>query len=137
MHKHYEMITAKSNNIDLVVLMNRTDRYWRKQAVDKDMISFSEYREYFLCHPKHTDECLHWLNGGKVYCDGHELEPFNGGRWDPEHVFMCDSVNITAEVKKRKKWILYRTDGCVVGPFDIKEDADKCGSGQVIGIEVL
>ncbi|QGT52273.1 hypothetical protein [Vibrio phage MZH0603] len=143
MHKHYEMIMAKAENTELTVIVGHRDGHWWNSGVDKNVISFDAIFNYFLCRPKHAEACLHWLNGGTVKIShGEDSTPvktrLNGNKptWEPDHIFMCNTVTITSEVKKREKWIIYRTDGAIVGPFDEKP-TNITGNGQIIKIEVV
>lgn len=138
MHKHYEMIMAKAKNMELTVLYAPETDKWVKWVGSKKAIFFTEDDNYFLCHPKHTEACLHWLNGGKVvvmaskFNSSYVLSANDGRKWDPEHIFMFDNVGFAIEFKKREKWIIYRIDGSIVGPFDNKPE-NITGSGQIIG----
>jgi hypothetical protein len=149
------MIMAKAKNTELTELYASGTDKWVKWVGSKKTIFFTEEDNYFLCHPKHTEACLHWLNGGKVvvmaskFNSSYVLGANDGHKWDPEHIFMFENVEFTIEVKKREKWIIYRTDGSIVGPFDKKPENitgsgpfDKkpeniTGSGQIIRIEVV
>lgn len=112
-HKHAEMIKAKADNMELVVFVrpNHSDG-WYKMQDDIDIPEFFSTDEYFLCHPKHEKECLHWLNGGKV-----EIINDNGFRalllsedrhagWSPYFSFMSEQKTIRIKPRKEKRWIV-------------------------------
>lgn len=113
-HKHADMIKAKADNIDLVAFVKREGKEWMKIVCvcsnANEIPAFYESYEYFICHPKHTDVCLHWLNGGEVSSDCH---PHNWGEltptWSEEHPFMDDSREFRIKPRKEKRWIgIYR-----------------------------
>ena len=107
-HKHVEMIKAKADNMDLVVLsQNQKDLTWYQQN-DQGTTDFGEFVKYFLCLPQHKEACLHWLNGGEV-----EFE--DDGKWhscsDWSKVWsltsgFTSSINILRiKPKTEKRWI--------------------------------
>lgn len=141
-HKHYDMIVAKAENMELACLTRHTTHdLWREQAGQYSHVFFGEMADYFLCLPEHTEACLNWLNGFGVRTVNNGIVITKKLKqktpiWTPSTIFMRPDASFEVLKGKRKKWIVYRTDGAVVGPFDNKETADKC-SGQVIEIEVL
>lgn len=77
-HVHLEMIVAKAENMTLAVLLrDKNGPPWQELEIHPQCISFNEIRPYFLCLNKHKNECLHWLNGGK-------LERINNGSWSSD-----------------------------------------------------
>lgn len=137
-HKHVEMITAKANNMDLAVFF-RNDENWF--ILTGNALPSFEAEEYFLCLPQHKEACLHWLNGGEIQTtslDGitwRNLHTRNN-RWPDGSVFMTPIIKLRIKPKKEKRWIVYRHDGEILGPFDSYKFADGINSGQVIEIEV-
>ena len=61
-HRHADMIIAKANNVDLVVL-SKSHGKWDLSHFSM-MLSGEE--DCFLCLPKHKKACLHSLNGGQA-----------------------------------------------------------------------
>lgn len=114
-HKHAEMIKVKADNMELVLFFKADEVEWRKvDGQDVFPINRSHYVEYFLCHPKHADVCLHWLNGGEVEVlvgdVRSESMPKDYFReWRREHIFMRDDLDIRIKPRKEKRWIgIYR-----------------------------
>ncbi len=82
-NKHYDMIVAKAENMDLVVFVKSeetesggllvgsvTHTEWSETGERGDqMPCFHSDLDYFLCLPQHKEVCLHWLNGGKLMID--------------------------------------------------------------------
>jgi len=139
-HKYYEIIVAKANNMDLVLLYRAdTSELWRRTISDK-AFPINDTSEYYLCHPKHAEACLHWLNGGEVqYIFVDDWVDVRGIAclWSSCYgVFTRGDREIRIKPKKEKRWVVYRTDGAVLGPFDSYEMADGVNNGQVIEIEV-
>lgn len=71
-HKHYDMIVAKAANMDLVVF-TKAGNEWKAIEGWPDWL---ENFEWFLCHPKRKEVCLHWLNGGEI-----QMQRI-GGEWE-------------------------------------------------------
>ncbi len=110
-HKHYDMIVAKAENMDLVALIkSKVANRWEVLG-SSFMPSFYEASEYFLCLPQHKEACLHWLNGGKVESLHKDYEPMELAEsgaidWGVKSTFMKDSIEIRIKPKKEKRWIL-------------------------------
>lgn len=148
-HKHYDMIVAKAENMDLETFLN-LDGKWKLMV---NAVPISEESEYFLCLPQHKEACLHWLNGGGVQ-DNFEGEwsdcPFlsqtintdseNSLTFSVHHMFMNEEFNFRIAPKKEKRWIIVdpKTDYTFNGLYFSKESAENenGSSHQVIEIEV-
>lgn len=108
-HKHYDMICAKAENMDLV-LFHCGIGGWYEYGKDGEYSPFCQDEKYFLCLPQHKEACLHWLNGGDVQI-AHGKEDFfwNWSRpsreWRPHVSFMIDSVRFRIKPRKEKRWI--------------------------------
>lgn len=94
-HRYAEMITTKVNDMTLVKLCLSGGKW----VVINDLqnIVFNPDLEYFLCHPKHTKACLHWLNGGDVVCNMGKISAARPDvKWYPDTIFMdeCSNINI-------------------------------------------
>ena len=102
-HKHAEMIIHKAVNPELVVFIN-DNSVWHILDIEPQW----KGGNYFLCHPNHTEECLHWLNGGDVesYCkDSNQyltrLQTFK--EWKAESIFMNSDANI--RIKQEPEYV--------------------------------
>lgn len=106
-HKHSEMICAKANNTDLVVLTKTNEKggWFEIECNDVVVCFFAEF-DHFLCLPQHKEACLHWLNGGDTESltsprgdwqaiGNHEGNPY----WMPSCYFMNDEVQIRIKPK--------------------------------------
>ncbi|CAM0024222.1 hypothetical protein VPHK122_0004 [Vibrio phage K122] len=140
-HKYAEMIKAKVDNMDLVVLCEGNGK-WYECECEFGQIAWWEDFRYFLCLPQHKDACLHWLNGGKAEALHEdfglmELTDSEAIEWGVKSVFMKDSIEIRIKPKKEKRLIVYRND-VVYGPYIAIDDinADFVLTGQVVEIEV-
>lgn len=104
-HKHLEMIVAKAANMDLVLFIKLGDQWQATGCHDNQVINIASHYEYFLCLPQHKEECLHWLNGGKIQAIHFENQTPNSGvmfdsmlvdvddefdtyKWKVNHIFM-------------------------------------------------
>jgi len=118
-HPHAEIQINAIANPELVVLVRNIEGEWMT------MMSPSwSAKEYFLCHPKHEKECLHWLNGGDVqeYSDamgmgslgwhdvGYPME------WSPCHGFM-DPV-IKTRIKQEPEYVKVNDVSEIFNHFD-------------------
>ena len=112
-HKHAEMIKAKADNMELVLLANGAenagDNDWFEYGNDGDYFpTLYDDCEYFLCLTQHKEACLHWLNGGDVdYQDfptSEWLVIHNRGvcSWGLDVVFMQEEFNIRIKPHKEK-----------------------------------
>jgi hypothetical protein len=105
-HAHAEMMIHKAANPELSAFYKsecRGDVEW----VEVDRPNWNA-GEYFLCHPNHTKECLHWLNGSDVefYCNETNqyltrLQTFK--HWQIESVFMNPDIDI--RIKQEPKYV--------------------------------
>lgn len=128
-HKHAKMIKAKVGDMDLEVFFKNPDgcNKWLKIENSCELSAFYEHYEYFLCHPKHSDVCLHWLNGGEVqdvvlgqFID---LEPkIYDGDWRPGCGFMNCNVNFRIKPRKEKRWIGYHKYGFTTASAYLSKD---------------
>lgn len=111
-HKYAEMIKAKVDDMDLVLLV-KSANYWAMSSKD---LPAHQCDEYFLCHAKHEKSCRRWLNGGDVYVDygDGECEPINkykGERWDGLAWYMLNCIKsydqpMGIKPKKEPRWIV-------------------------------
>ncbi len=65
-HKKYDMLIAKAENMDLVILL----KYQSQPKWVRSPNSYppnNNYTEAFLCLPKHESACLHALNKGSIH----------------------------------------------------------------------
>ncbi len=115
-HKHYDMIVAKAENMELETFINQ-DGEWRLMV---NAFPMSEHFNYFLCLPQHKETCLHWLNGDKA-----QQSPINDDcwvssadaidvTWKPWTSFMKDDLKFRIKPKKEKRWIAVNLDGYVM-----------------------
>lgn len=113
-HKHAEMIKAKADNMDLVVLCK--DSYdqankWQETS----QLPIQEEFDYFLCLPQYKDTCLHWLGGGEIEINAtFEDDEWIGydpvESWSAGSVFMQCDHGLRAKPRKEKLWIAVKTD---------------------------
>jgi hypothetical protein len=102
-HKHAEMMIHTIANPELVVFVKEMNGMkWNISSIT----AWNGKREYYLCHPNHEKECLHWLNGGscavisKSYgfaCLGADMA------WNPLSVFM-DSESVI-KIKQEPEYV--------------------------------
>lgn len=128
-HKHAEMIKAKVGDMDLEVFFKNPDgcNKWLKIENSCELSGFYEHYEYFLCHPKHSDVCLHWLSGGAVeVLEGEEwmeaLTKDDFGKWQNTHFFMCDDEDARIKPRKEKRWIGYHKYGLTTASAYLSKD---------------
>ncbi len=119
-HKNAEMIIAKVNNTELVVLVkvidsqNESGSYWTVSSLSA--LSVAE-NKFFLCLPQHKKACLHWLNGGKLMIDNgkglgegrytmdiRRNNPLTDFIGHPEYTFRIKPMI-------EKVWVAYHKDG--------------------------
>ncbi|MGB0943661.1 MAG: hypothetical protein ACPGUE_14720 [Marinomonas sp.] len=117
-HRHYEMICAKSANMDLVKFQFDSGKWI--ESVNQRKIQFSENGSYFLCLPQHKEACLHWLNGGEVQIQDFPTSEFydhidKPSRWSIEVWWMSELCNIRIKPRKEKRWIAYASDSKRLG----------------------
>lgn len=108
-HKHVEMIKAKVDDMNLVLLVKGVGG-WKESLCE---LPQDRENQYFLCHPKHTDQAIHWLNGGKTqFCPSDRffnMSGFNENKWHPNHTFMDKDLETRIKPKKEKRWIFVDT----------------------------
>lgn len=148
-HRHAEMIKAKADNMELVVLLNK---YGKWQACHETSLPIYSDCEYFLCLPQHNEngQCLHWLNGGYVIVrdypedERERVLPVSGRpNWHDASVFMCERAGIRIKPKKEKRWIGVHKSGATTDTFLIKKEVEHApfveqspGNWQFIEIEI-
>ncbi len=133
-HKHYDMIVAKAENMDLVVFVKSeetenggllvgsvTHTEWSETGERGDqMPCFHSDLDYFLCLPQHKEACLHWLNGGDVQdffeeewsdcaslAHATEVGGDNTLEFSMYHMFMNEEFNFRIAPKKEKRVVVY------------------------------
>ena len=114
-HKHYEMIVAKAENMDLVTFVKFGNEWMVSEPNETGVIlTFDDRYEYFLCLPQHNEsgQCLHWLNGSEAQIEYiHASYPVwnfidnDATEWSAGHVFMDEKLNIRIKPRKEKRWI--------------------------------
>lgn len=112
-HKHYEMIVAKAENMDLVTFVKFGNEWMVSEPNETGVIlTFDDRYDYFLCLPQHKEACLHWLNGGEAQIEYiHASYPVwnfidnDATEWSAGHVFMDEKLNIRIKPRKEKRWI--------------------------------
>lgn len=135
-HKHAEMIKAKADDMELVVFVKDINSgQWLKLDNQDVLPAFYEHYEYFLCHPKHEKECLHWLNGGEVEDDvigkfTALISKDNYGDWHSGSVFMDGSRALRIKPRKEKRWILYSENPLSMQVFSDEKTCDLTLAGQ-------
>ncbi|AUR87927.1 hypothetical protein NVP1106O_04 [Vibrio phage 1.106.O._10N.286.51.F7] len=97
-HKHYDMIVAKAENMELVVFYKLPCEEWWQPDSECEALPDEVEIDYFLCLPKHKEACLHWLNGGDVefHLHGDSWGKYSSfkGHWDDESDFIDEDVII-------------------------------------------
>lgn len=113
-HKNYEMIVAKAERPDLVVLSSCHYEGWRASSFE--ILVHGDNQDYFLCLPQHKEACLHWLNGGGAEVKGNGRTSWGfvdsyGHRgmsvWSELHIFMTNGNEFRTKPKTEKRWIGY------------------------------
>ncbi len=118
-HKHYDMIVAKAENMDLVVSIKLGDKWEVISGHENQIVNFGSHYDYFLCLPQHKEACLYWLNGGGVQ-DNFEGEwsdcpslsqtkntdSENSLVFSVHHMFMNEEFQFRIKPKKEKRWVL-------------------------------
>ena len=114
-HENADMICAKANNMNLVVLAKSLK--WHK-VDSEDLQFFNQHEEYFLCLPQHNEngQMLHWLNGGhetlectSPHTDGFE-QCYSLGKWISDGGYMRSDCEYRIKPKKEKRWIVWDED---------------------------
>ncbi|AUR96806.1 hypothetical protein NVP1232O_72 [Vibrio phage 1.232.O._10N.261.51.E11] len=107
-HKHYDMIVAKAENMDLVLFIKLGEQWQATGCHDNKIINIASHYDYFLCLPRHKEVCLHWLNGGEIEClEGGTWLPFRRSHeWKKEAAVMNPSTKIRIKPKKEKRWVI-------------------------------
>lgn len=115
-HKLSEMIKAKAENMDLVIIVKncQNDEVWWALKSDKEILPSFANGEYFACLPQHKEACLHWLNGGGVAVKDYPDDKIERvllvsghSNWHEASVFMCERTGIRIKPKKEKRWIIW------------------------------
>ena len=109
-HRLSEMIKAKAENMDLVIIVKnrQNDGAWWALKSDKEILPSFSNGEYFACLPQHEEVCLHWLNGGDIQVlDSNwiNVHPVESYPWESEHDFMCEDSKIRIKPRKEKRLI--------------------------------
>lgn len=112
-HPRADMIKAKLDNMDLVVLTKDSDNYWcetKRMSIGNDVCY-----DYFPCLPKHKEAVLNCLNGGEsqVFFDGWYKALTDGG-WYCDGWYMREDYESRIKPKqpiKAKRWIIITADG--------------------------
>lgn len=127
-HNNAEMVKAKADNMDLVVLSQRPEGDWFELA-DQGEIHIKQKGEYFLCLPKHKEACLHWLKGGvsqleytKASYPTWNAIDNDAKEWSFGHVFMNELLNIRIKPRKEIRHTVIH-NGRLVGEL-FKFDSD-------------
>jgi len=145
-HKHAEMIKAKADNMELVVFAKSpTSSRWCKTSPES-LPLFNEFKEYFLCHPKHERECFHWLNRGSSQFKDDSMRDWDtvGQRraWNKHSPFMSEDFDFRIKPRKEKRWIVVKNETLLSNRLfeSESEAAVVCGresnGAQFIQIEV-
>ena len=131
-HNNVEMITAKINNMDLVVLYKLDGEEWWQTDSDPNALPCDNDLEYFLCLPQHNEngQCLHWLNGGECSVSYESVRGVSGvitknnteKEWTPNSLFMSHNATIKIKPKKDKRWIAYSNERLGVLAFNTEQE---------------
>jgi hypothetical protein len=120
--KHSKMIKAWADNDELVVLARRDDPEWWL-AYNPE---WHDDCEYFMCLPKHKEECLRWLNYGDIQCKdemGVFIDTcFGESEWTTSSVWMDNDNIFRIRPKKAIRYVVIHK-GKLVGEL-FKSDAD-------------
>ncbi len=140
-NKHVDIITAKANNMELVVFFSDGAK-WRELPDDYFPV-FDTKKEYFLCLPQHEETCLHWLNGGEIqilcqFKHRKDWVSFCGKlkeiKWSDIDCWMQEDTQIRIKrikPKKEKRWILVNEIDCFQPRmFDNEGNADHALQGS-------
>ena len=148
-HNLVNMITAKANNMNLVVFCKYGIKGRQKWIVkdDQDSTEFRAPSEYFLCLPQHKEEVLHVLNGGivQITTDSHWNNPQEierAGIWLGNDFiwYMSPYCQSRTKPKKEKRWIVLSppiVDSTLyLSADDAKKTLCRHNQWQVIEIEI-
>lgn len=122
-HKHAEMQIHAIANPELVIFYkSNSDNSWGKIS-NLDVSWLGD--NYFLCHPDHEKECLHWLNGGdvefRVYGNAQWSDYPIGKEWEENIAFMREGLEF--RIKQEPEYVK------VESIFDLnKEEQYYCNS---------
>ncbi len=124
-HKHADMIIAKANNMDLIVLGGFGSGEWVESPIDyNEGFCFLAEFDYFLCLPQHKDVCLNWLNGGDIQINRLDEGFIDWDRpsreWKLCVSFMSDKCKFRIKPRKEKRWIAVRKKDLYVEEFAFK-----------------
>jgi len=114
-HKHAGLIKAKVDDMDLVVFF-KNGTTWKKTDSRNVLPAVnSPHVEYFICHPKHADVCLHWLNGGEAQKYQTPSQPpyywdecLISRAWSKNHDFMQPDGDFRIKPRKEKRWVVVK-----------------------------
>lgn len=111
-HKHADKIKAEAEKMELVVFCR--DSYDREgQWEETNQFPVQDEFEYFLCHPKHKVQILHWLNGEDIASrhtkGGLVTKEGDTVYWKPRSWYMDEVFESYIIPKKEKRWILVET----------------------------
>ncbi|MGD1524538.1 hypothetical protein [Vibrio owensii] len=89
-HKKYEMLLAKAENMDLIILLKYQGMpFWEKSP--NSYPPNNDYTEAFLCLSHHQEACKMALNGSQIEIrenDGEWVAVKLEGKWMPEGWYM-------------------------------------------------
>ncbi|AUS00281.1 hypothetical protein NVP1273O_04 [Vibrio phage 1.273.O._10N.286.54.C7] len=141
-HKYAEMIKAKADNMELVLLTKRCESSVWGELNNHGDVTFLHEFDYFLCLPQHKEAVLNCLNGGESQLASISSGwlPANCGdpvEWGGEWWYMNPNGESRIKPKKEKRLIVYRNDA-VYGPYLSIDDinTDFVLTGQVVEIEI-
>ncbi|AUR98220.1 hypothetical protein NVP1248O_06 [Vibrio phage 1.248.O._10N.261.54.F1] len=143
-HKHYDMIVAKAENMELVVFYKLPCEEWWQSESESTTLPDEDDIEYFLCLPKHKKAVLNTLNGGES-----QVASISSGwlsancgdpvEWGGEWWYMNPNGESRIKPKKEKRWVVVNPTGNSVNVNlmkttpDISEYPEGC---QAVEIEV-
>jgi hypothetical protein len=117
---NYDIESYFKSNPDLVVFSrDKGDKWW----IALNNPSWSDDRDYYLCHKNNGKECLHWLNDGNVEFKGSipssswgYYPKFTTYEWSPFASFM--RKNVKFRIKKEPNY------KAVCDIYSISKDVD-------------
>lgn len=143
-HKYSEMIKAKADNMDLVIIVKNCQYNgdWWALKSDKEILPSFSSGEYFACLPQHKEAVLRGLNGEIAESTNENREDWSESSvelWDKGWWYMSDNYVSRTRTKKEQRWVVVNPTGNSVNVNlmktnpDISEYPDGC---QAIEIEV-
>lgn len=126
-HKHVELIKAKADNMGLVVFVKASAHGGKWFKIDWCDFPTNPHQEYFLCHPKHAEVCLHWLNGGEAQNVAEcslwgVVSKSEFGDWRKNSSFMNETLDLRIKPRKEKRWIVYHKYGYTAASAYLSKD---------------